>query len=651
MAINIYQLPKPYIQLTLVAWWTLTVWQEYFFIWFLMAWLWYYWNAVGGASDQVSIIPTAWMQSIKSKYWSRWGNITQAVDAGSGYTTIFVDDTTNMTNWQTVEIEWTTSYNWTHTISSLWPDSYNINIAYVADETWISLHQAGRPSDISAPRQNWITYKRDKYSMLKANWDYYRRQNLNDPYFTSEYNTTAWHRNWTHWYYYQGDPATERVYTEEKTSYSSYSLMDWRVASSVVTGQLRHPQVAQRIWTYQVYDWFNHEKWRLLIIADWEWHTRNDLINALEASPHQDMYILYNNYSYRSNVRGILLNAHFQSFTNDKDFVFEDFDITLLWWHFDYAVTVAEFVRCFVTLIWTQSSTRYNDRNYYIDSNSNYLGNSYIMDNVTSDNSWFTGSLTWYDKSPIWFNLIWWYAWASPYFQWRYQRIYPKWHSSYSIMKNFNIKDYAIYMTDSAQAGGVDIWWTMENVNFDWLTVSRPYNVYISFDRTVDNTWKWMDCYNVTSTENDWKLILRRTGYGWNTWTYDQRYFRYWLDLTILDIDWNPIEWCEIKLESDIETSTATSDVDWLATVIALWYDIYFDQSYEYWETSEWKKQKLLITKAWFETYEVNGFEIREWQSWIIKLKKANQFMIDTNWDINILSSPAEWTKSGLIQL
>ena len=621
MVVNVTAIPQPYLELSLVAWWTLTVWQEYFFIWFHQCWYWYYGNAVSQASVQHSIIPTTWMQSIKIKNWSRRWNITSTADAWSWYTTISVDNLVGVINFQTVEIKGTTSYDWIHTITSLWPNTFNINVAYVADETGVSLHTPWRASDILAHHYG-ITYKWDKYSMMRPDGSYYRRNNLNDPYHAShtEDYWTYWHRKRTHWYYYQGDNSSERVFTEERASYQSYALNDWLVIGTVVVGMLRHPEIAQRISVYPCYEGFNMQKGRLLITTDTDWATRDTLIDALQASWHDDMFILTNDYIHQSAVKNLFLNAHFQYVVGGALFKFEDFNLTLLWWQLDHWAYMADVYRWFTTTIWTQSSSWLNDRNNYIDTQRNHVWSSFIMDNVKSDNSWFQWSMTWYAKQVDWFNLIGWYPWAVLYFQWRYIR-----NVANCSMKNMYIKNYYIYFSNS--------WWTdqtgiMDNVQFinTDLNPTYPYDVQTYRAYQTAHADYIMECKDVICDTVDWKIRLLANAMISDPYDFSDTWnMRFWINLTILDKDWLPIENADIKLERDTGEDTGITDIDWLSSVVWLSYTMYVDNfdrlnTSKYYEASDYKELKLTITKEGYKTYELDNIVIKEWKDRTIAL-------------------------------
>lgn len=622
MTVRVDRLPTPYIDISLEAGGDLTVGQEYFFIGFYMAGYGYYANAVSGASKEVSIIPTAGMQSIKTTNYSRWSNITSITDAGSGYVTVHVENTEGLINGEDVIIKGTGSYDGTYATSSTGATSFNINTPYVGDDTGVGLYVLGKDADIPASRYG-ITYKWDKYSMLKPDGSYYRWHNLNDPAYTSEYNSTAGHRKWTHGYYYQADIESSRIYTTERTSYASYSLNDGKIVGSLVTGQLRHPQVAQRIANYPCYDEFNHEKGRLLITTDTEGTSRDSLIAALEASEHQDMYILSNKYTNRSNVKTLFLNAHFQNKTAGYDFEIEDMAITLLGGQFDHGGATARFTRSFFTTIGIQSSSWNNDKNDYIDSQSNHLGSAYIMDNVTANNSGFQGVMTWYAAKPSGFNITGGYTGAPAYFQWRYQRTT---HLN-SVMTDFNIKNYYIYLSNNGKTDSTGI---MDNVKFTNADFGTGYDVSVHWGYQDGDANYTMECKDVSVDRNGGQLNILGTSKVTTPWAWTDTWnFRYGINITIVDKNGDAIEGADVSLSWDTGSDNSTTDVDGRAEVTGLSYTAYNDNSdgvtvSSYYDVSDFKELRLSISKAGYQSYVVDNLTIDEGKNWVIKLSDGD---------------------------
>jgi len=549
MAVNIYALPQPYLEISLKAWWTLDVWQEYFFIWYYNAWYWYYGNAVWQVSEEISIIPTTWYQTIEIINWSRRSNILSVADLWWWQCRITCESTVWLVS--NMKIKGTTWYDWTHiNPTNITDTTYDITATFVWTSTGMWLYDSGRPNDVPQ-RSNWIIYKWDKYSMMRPDWSYYQWLNLNDPYWNTfsgwnEFHTgwiaRYWHRKWSTRYYAQWLNADTITFSKEETTSWYNKLFDWLVVWTTISWYMRHHTIAYNPITRPAYNWFNLEKGRLLIVADTADCSRDDLIDALQASWHDDMFILMNDYTYYSNIKGMLLNAHFQYWWGS--FLFKDFNLTLLWWSFDHGLGSGtfRFERCYITDIPTQKSSWITEWATYTDSIRNHIWNAFIMDKIASSNSNFTGSMTFYNKSISWFNLIWWYPWASAYFQWRYQR-----QNNTSVIRDFYIKAYYILFTQNWLWNNT---WIMEKVEF----VNKDYFTYDTNVVWGNTDWDCdfvMECKNVKSDRNNWQIVVRSGSLNYSRDIKDIWNMRYWINLTILDVDWTPIENANAKIEWD----------------------------------------------------------------------------------------------------
>jgi len=620
MAVKVTIFPQPKVYFSLEAGGTLTVGQTYYFIGFFQKGSAYYGSSVGDISEEYSITPTAGYQKIKAEWWQDGGDYTGVVQNGSDITITAtahgrsVGDTVYLRGG---------AYDGTYTITAITTDTFDITATYSSDDTGKWFADIGKPAYSSQ-----IVFKWDKYSMINSGTGKpYQWLNMNDPANTgSEWDGTYGHRKWTCGYYEDSRlTGTSNVWEQEATAYNSsnYELYDGAAIGSTRYIELFHPTISFRDNDayYKIDSHFPRDRGTLCIIFEGtDTLTTNDLIDALLASPYTDHYYWSNKSNgydeWIGNPSLTIFGSMYSTYNLNTELT--DLFLTMVggqafFVHYSKRATMR---RCVLNIVTARASFWGNPEMNAYDTTINHIGNAFILDNLSGSGiapkGTGSGSMTFYE-SVDGFNMIGGNQGGLNFFQFRYPD-----KSTPNSMSNMFIKDFYISVTYNGYPDSII---PFTNVAFENDGLQN-YDMIIKYIYQDDKVCEYvLNCTDVSSNRSNGQIIIRGNYMLEPASINDIAYFRYGINLTVLNSDGTPIDGADVTLVGE-EADSDITDADGKASVVQLGYTSENPQGVNsgYWINSDWYKANLTITKAGYGTYKLEDIEIHEGKDWTIVL-------------------------------
>lgn len=639
MPISVIELEQPKLWISLVAGGSLTVGQAYYFLGYVGKGAAYYGEANSIASAEVSITPTTGNQSIKIEWFKTTGGISSVADAGGGVITITTSSNHGLSTGNTVYIRGTTSYNGTYTIANASGSVFNVTKTYVASETGTWFADIGYNTNA-----NGIVFKWDKYTMIDAvDGLPYQWLNLNDPAHSArtEFDLSGGHTKWTRQCYVSYHTGNSVTFTQESTTVDDVNgkLYDGTALSSIrYNGNTRSlTDICWRKTYYGLDTNIAQNKGRLAIIISGTDNTVATLIEALIASGYTDRFQI--GYNLTAGTTGKTITIFGSIFNaSSATATFDDCNLILLGGQICYGGYSASGVTFNRSTIFQLSMSYYqwaDPEMVMNDTSFCHSGNSLILDNASGanfapKNYQSVGSgMTFYNKAVANVNLVGGYGLLA--FQWRYQRA-----DNTSSMSNFYIKYFYIHLVDN----NGDYTGYMTNVEFVNQGITS-YDVWLDNLYITADSNKIMECVDVFSDRTGKQIIVYAPNDPPNSKIKTDLWnMRFNVNLTVLDSAGVAINGATVLLYWDTGSTTDTTDSNGEATVLGLSYTLSWDSrtADTYYTASAFKQLTLTVSKAGYETYEINNFTIYEGQNLIITLKTAIDIMI-TNKGIGIKAS------------
>jgi len=631
-AVQVIKFPAPKLYLSLVSGGSLAASTTYYFMGFFIRGGGYYGQACSPASEQYSIATDTTNKSIKVEVWQDGGDVTGYADAGGGQVTVTAT-AHGRSNSDTVWIRGTTNYDGSYTISNVTANSFQITDTWVANDgasKWFA--DQGKPTEAHNTHFKW-----DTYSMIDGSdstpWQWC---NENDPAvgagneFSSD--VSYGHRKWTHRYYDTTTAATGNSVTF--TSVSSTSSSPTPVAGTLYEGtsgssfssRSQHPGIAYKDTSsyYAIDDYFPRNQGRLLILLDNNSaNTEDTLIDALEASGYDDMFILShlnNDYGAWDSNCTITALAHMDIESGGTNTI-NDTNLILLGGGLGYSGSsnYITYNRCSLLSVTMGDSFWLHPPGTFNDCTLTGLSGTVVLDAATFDNTTIRGPLTWYGQTPSGANLVGGYGGASTYFQWRY----PNSGSSDGHLQNFYINDFYCYM---AMGGGQPVdTFQMTNVEFVNNGLEN-YDAAVHYSYLDDQDCNFtFNCTNVTSDRADSKIRVYHGTTGDPSSITEIWNMQFNIALKVVDESNTAISGASVSLTwsggSDSDTTDASGDAEVTGLSYTVEYDSGDTDGYGYYtNTSALKELTLTITKSGYNTYE-GVFTIDENKDWTIRLK------------------------------
>lgn len=480
-----------------------------------------------------------------------------------------------------------------------------------------------------------ITLRWDNYTMINAGTsEFYQWLNLNDPANNGkgEFDETHGHRKWTARYSGNGLSGTSNTWVKEATSYNTNNdeLHDGATeGGSYASWGMQHPQLAiqDTAALYPLPTNFARDQGKLLIYLDNATaNDQDDLIDALEASGYDDLFVLsHANNKEDYNDRGctIIAMAMIDVQTAEGNNVLGDINLTLICGTCiarDIPAGSLAINRCHVTFVAASLVFLVGGSGTVTDSSIDVIGSSFILDDYVASGFTPQGRLVFYYNSYSGYNLVGGFGGAPGYFSWQYPNAVEG-----ATLSDFAIKTF--YAKLKYSAGYPTRGTNLVRVEFFNEGV-QSCDVLLSYSSCDGEDLEFIhNCVDVTCDRADGRIRIDfDNSTGDPASISDVWYLRFNVNLTVLDSSGAVIEGATVALEDeDGGSDSDTTDADGAAEVAGLSYTVEYDavdpDGYGFKsKTSAVKTLTLTITKAGYKTYSAE-VTLQDAAAWTIALE------------------------------